>query len=124
MPLRLPLTVPAGNALVAYLRDGRPKSSSQLVFVKHRAPYDGLTRSACRDAMARTFGPGVTGYHVLRRTFATSMLRGGSGRSDVAAALGHRTELSTEPYLSLDAAHMRMCALPMGTLAIGGRDAS
>lgn len=119
-PLRLPLTLQAGNALVAYLRDGRPRTGSPLVFVKHRAPYDGLTKSACRDAMIRTFGPGVTGYHILRRTFATSMLRAGSGRSEVAEALGHRTELSTEPYLALDPRRMRMCALPMGELAIGG----
>ena len=123
VPLRLPLTVSAGNALVAYLRGGRPRSASPLVFVKHRAPYDGLTKSACRDAMVRTFGPGLTGFHILRRTFATSMLRGGAGRSEVAEALGHRTELSTEPYLSLDSARMRMVALPMGDLAIGGRHA-
>ncbi|MBR3314898.1 MAG: tyrosine-type recombinase/integrase [Atopobiaceae bacterium] len=122
--LRLPLTLQAGNALVAYLRDGRPSTGSPLVFVKHRAPYDGLTKSACRDAMVRTFGPGITGYHVLRRTFATSMLRGGSGRAEVAEALGHRTELSTEPYLALDSGRMRMCALPMGDLAIGGGHAS
>ena len=119
-PLRLPLTLQAGNALVAYLRGGRPRSDSPLVFVKHRAPYDGLTKSACHDAMIRTFGPGVTAYHMLRRTFATSMLRAGSGRSEVAEALGHRTELSTEPYLALDPGRMRMCALPMGELAIGG----
>ena len=123
VPLRLPLTVSAGNALVAYLRGGRPRSASPLVFVKHRAPYDGPTKSACRDAMVRTFGPGLTGFHILRRTFATSMLRGGAGRSEVAEALGHRTELSTEPYLSLDSARMRMVALPMGDLAIGGRHA-
>ena len=120
--LRLPLTVAAGNALVAYLRRGRPKVSSPFVFVKHRAPYDQLTRSACRDAMLRTFGPGVTRFHALRRTFATSMLRAGSGRSEVAEALGHRTELSTGPYLSLDAARMRECALSLGSLPIGGDD--
>lgn len=120
--LKLPLTVAAGNALVAYIRRGRPKSPSPFVFVKHRAPYDGLTKSACRDAMVRTFGPGVTGFHVLRRTFATSLLRAGSGRGEVAEALGHRTELSTEPYLSLDAARMRECALSLGSLLIGGDD--
>lgn len=119
-PLRLPLTVAAGNALVSYLREGRPRCASPFVFVKHRAPYDGLTRSACRDAMVRTFGHGVTGFHVLRRTFATSLLRAGSGRGEVAEALGHRTELSTAPYLSLDPERMRSCSLPLGRLEIGG----
>lgn len=119
--LKLPLTVAAGNALVSYLRGGRPRCASPLVFVKHRAPYDGLTKSACRDAMVRTFGSGVTGFHVLRRTFATSLLRAGAGRGEVAEALGHRTELSTAPYLSLDPERMRACALPLGRLEIGGR---
>lgn len=119
--LDLPLTVAAGNAVAAYVRRGRPSSASPLVFVKHRAPYDGLTGSACRKALVRTFGPHVTGFHILRRTFATSMLRGGAGRRGVSEALGHRTELSTRPYLSLDAGRMRMCALSPADCGIGGR---
>lgn len=118
--LDLPLTVAAGNAVAAYIRRGRPDSPSPLVFVKHRAPYDGLTKRACRDALVRTFGPHVTGFHILRRTFATSMLRGGAGRRGVSEALGHRTELSTGPYLSLDAGRMRMCALSPADCGIGG----
>ena len=118
--LDLPLTVAAGNAVAAYIRRGRPESPSPLVFVKHRAPYDGLTRCACREALVRTFGPHVTGFHILRRTFATSMLRGGAGRRGVSEALGHRTELSTRPYLSLDAGRMRMCALSPAECGIGG----
>lgn len=121
--LDLPLTVQAGNALAAYLREGRPKSCSPLVFVKHRAPFDGLSRCACRRAMERTFGPHVADFHVLRRTFATSMLRGGVGRSGVAEALGHRTERTTGPYLSLDSGRMRLCALSPEECGIGGRNA-
>ena len=48
------------------------------------------------------------------------MLRAGSGRGEVAEALGHRTELSTAPYLSLDPERMRSCSLPLGRLEIGG----
>ena len=118
--LDLPLTVAAGNAVAAYICRGRPESPSPLVFVKHRAPYDGLTKCACREALVRTFGPHVTGFHILRRTFATSMLRAGAGRRGVSEALGHRTELSTRPYLSLDAERMRMCALSPSGCGIGG----
>ena len=117
--LDLPLTVAAGNAVATYIRRSRPSSSSPLVFVKHRAPYDGLTKCACREALVRTFGPHITGFHILRRTFATSMLRGGAGRLGVSEALGHRTELSTRPYLSLDANRMRMCALSPADCGMG-----
>lgn len=121
-PIELPLTVAAGNAIYAYLMRGRPKCGSPLVFVKHRAPYDGLSTWVCGKALERTLGDGAPGFHVLRKTFATSLLRGGAGRSEVAEALGHRSERSTEPYLSLDEARMRQCALPLGDLAIGGGD--
>ena len=90
--------------------------------MKHRAPYDGLSTWVCGKALERTRGDGAPGFHVLRKTFATSLLRGGAGRSEVAEALGHRSERSTEPYLSLDEARMRQCALPLGDLAIGGGD--
>ena len=118
--LDAPLTVAAGNAIAAYLRDGRPDSPSPFVFVKHRAPYDGVDKGVCGDAMARTFGPHVGGFHALRRTFATAMLRGGAGRRGVAEALGHATDRSTGPYLSLDAERMRTCALSLSECGIGG----
>ena len=70
--------------------------------------------------MARTFGPHVGGFHALRRTFATAMLRGGAGRRGVAEALGHATDRSTGPYLSLDAERMRSCALSLSECGIGG----
>lgn len=111
--LELPLSVQAGNAIVAYLRYGRPESASPRLFVKHRAPYSGISKSVCKDAMRRTFEGEATGFHCLRRTFATMMLRGGSGRRGVAEALGHATAETVDEYLSLDPARMRMCALSL-----------
>lgn len=117
--LELPLSTQAGNAIVAYLRRGRPESASPRLFVKHRAPYGGVTKSACRDAMLRTFGPGRTDFHCLRRTFATMMLRGGSDRRGVAEALGHATAQTVGEYLSLDPGRMRLCAIPLSSLGLG-----
>ncbi|MEG0376011.1 MAG: tyrosine-type recombinase/integrase [Raoultibacter sp.] len=113
MQLDLPLSVPAGNAIVAYLRNGRPKSDSLYVFVKHRMPYDGLTRYACTKAMDDIFGSGHGGFHRLRKTFATSMLRGGAGRRYVAEALGHTTEEHVDSYLALDSKRMQLCAISL-----------
>ena len=117
--LELPLSTQAGNAIVAYLRRGRPESASPTLFVKHRAPYGSITQSACRDAMRRTFGPGRTDFHCLRRTFATMMLRGGSDRRGVAEALGHATAETVDEYLSLDPERMRLCALPLSGFGLG-----
>lgn len=106
----LPLTVAAGNALVAYLRSGRPATDVPEVFVTARSPHRAVGRLTCRDALYRTLGKGHP-FHSLRRTFATNMLRGGAGRSDVAEALGHKGVGSVGPYLCLDEDRMRMCAL-------------
>jgi len=115
----LPLTVAAGNAVVAYLREGRPPSASPMLFVSHVAPFGGVTKYVCSRAMERTFGPGLTRFHTLRRTFATRMLEAGAGRGDVAEALGHSGGRSVAPYLSLDAERMRMCALSPAECGIG-----
>jgi integrase len=54
-----------------------------------------------------------TGFHVLRRTFATGVLRGGHGQRMVSEALGHRSERAARPYLALDGERMRRCAMPL-----------
>jgi site-specific recombinase XerD len=121
--LELPLVAEAGNSVCAYLRDGRPSSASPFVFVKHRSPYTGLASTACAKALQNTLGDlyeGCTGFHELRRTFATQMLRGGVGRGPIAEALGHATERTVHKYLSLDAERMRLCALPLALCANGG----
>lgn len=118
----LPLTAAAGNAIIRYVRDGRPAcTSSTALFVGHRVPYAPLTKSACRAACRRTFGDDVT-FHDLRRTFATRMLRGGTGRRGVAEAFGHSDEGTVDEYLSVDDERMLMCAMPLSELGLGAPD--
>ena len=119
----LPLVPEAGNSLAAYLTRGRPRSTSPRVFLSLHAPYEGVGRKACADALARVLGDladGCRGFHELRRTFATGMLRGGSGVRPIADALGHASEGSVRVYLSLDERRMRECALPLSMLGGGG----
>lgn len=41
-PLELPLLEDVGWALIDYLKNGRPQTKSDCVFVRHKAPYDGF----------------------------------------------------------------------------------
>lgn len=116
----LPLTVGAGNAIVAYLRWGRPTCDAAELFVSHRAPRRALGASACRKAIRNILGEGEATFHQLRRTFATGMLRAGSSRLEVSEALGHTSERSATPYLSLDPERLRRCAMSPSELGIGG----
>lgn len=40
--LGLPLSKELGMAIISYLKDGRPQSSSNFIFLRHTAPYDPL----------------------------------------------------------------------------------
>lgn len=121
-PVELPLMPEAGNSVAAWLLRGRPDDAdSPCVFVRLVPPRVGLmTTTACEAALRHVLGDAYgdcEGFHELRRTYATSILRGGSGVRTVTEALGHRTDDSARPYLSLDAERMALCAMPLGEAA-------
>ena len=114
--LTVPLAPEAGNSVVAWLRRGRPDSRSPLVFVSVNAPFAGLANTVCDMAIEHVLGDAYgdcTGFHELRRTFATGILRGGFGQRTVSEALGHRSAKAARPYLALDGERMRCCAMPL-----------
>ena len=77
----LPLPVDVGEAIVAYLRDGRPQRTLDgAVFVRMLAPYRALSSSGISMVVisaARRAGLGQVGAHRLRHTAASEMLRAG-----------------------------------------------
>ena len=79
--VELPLPYDVGEALVSYLRDGRPVSSGlREVFLSARAPLKSLSSAAVaavvRYACDRA-GLERVGAHRLRHTVATELLRAG-----------------------------------------------
>ena len=97
----LPLPVEVGEAIVAYLRDGRPSSSSRAVFLTALAPIrplssDGVAlvvRRACGRAGVSTIGP-----HRLRHTLATETLHAGAPMAEVAQLLRHVDQATSSIY--------------------------
>ena len=87
---RLPLPVDVGQALVDYLRQGRPDTSSRAVFVRAHAPFTAMTRSGLSCVVARAArraGMGTVHAHRLRHTAATrAERRGEPGRGRPAAS--------------------------------------
>ena len=95
---RLPLPAPAGEALAAWLTDGRPRCESRAVFVTVRRPYRQLTPEAVRAVMGRACdraGLERRGAHRFRHALATEMLRAGASLPEVGQVLRHRSMLST-----------------------------
>lgn len=113
----LPMPVPVGNAIFAYLKDGRPKAAkTDFIFVQSKAPYGPLNKGACAGALKRALPgrkvPG-SGFHVTRKTFSTDMLRGGADPSGIADVLGHSTTGTVHKYLGLDEQRMVLCPLSL-----------
>ena len=113
----LPLPQDVGEALVAYLRDGRPPCSTRRLFVRIYAPHRGFaSSSAIRDVVRRALAragidPPFKGSHMLRHSLATTMLNNGASLEDIGQILRHRNPETTQIYAKLDSAALRTLAL-------------
>jgi integrase/recombinase XerD len=115
----LPLTQEIGDAIVAYIRDGRPQTDSDALFIRSRAPFRALA-SHCAISMVviqamRRAGvtcPSRGAAHVLRHSVASSMLRQGASLQEIAGVLRHRSIETTEIYAKIDVVALRQIAQP------------
>ncbi|WP_433722436.1 site-specific integrase [Nocardia sp. CA-129566] len=112
---RLPLPVDVGEAIVAYLTDGRPACAVATVFCTIRRPYRPLNAAAVRAIMGRACahaGMARVGAHRLRHSLASDMLRAGASLPEVGQVLRHRSDLSTAIYAKVDENALRPLAQP------------
>ena len=116
--LELPLPAEVGKAIVAYLRHGRPPSTSRRLFLRARAPIRGF-QGACaigsivRHALQRAgIEAPTTGAHQFRHGLATQMLRQGASLGEIGELLGHRHPQTTMIYSKVDLEALRTLALP------------
>ena len=118
---RLPMPSDVGEAIVAYLTDGRPDCETRTVFATVRKPYRRLTAAAICGIMGqacRRAGLPRVGAHRLRHTLATDMLRAGASLPQVGQVLRHRSDLSTAIYAKVDENALRPLARPWPTAAV------
>lgn len=113
---QLPLPNTTGEALVAYLRQGRPACQTRALFVHHRAPLGAPVATttvahAVRRALQRA---GLTGHgpHILRHTAARRLLQSGCSLKEIADVLRHRSLDTTAIYAKVDLPSLAQVALP------------
>ena len=102
---RLPLPADVGEALAGWLTRGRPSCESVFVFIRVRAPLEGLSSggiSAVVQHACKRAGLPVVGAHRLRHTAATEMLRAGGSLTEVGQVLRHRSRDVTSIYAKVD----------------------
>ncbi|MCP4406498.1 MAG: site-specific integrase [Gammaproteobacteria bacterium] len=114
----LPLLAEVGKAIAAYLRHGRPDSSSRRVFLRTKAPIRGFkgasgVGSIVRHSLQRAGVEAPTyGAHQFRHGLATQMLRQGASLAEIGEVLGHRHWQTTKIYTKVDIKALRTLALP------------
>lgn len=117
--MRLPLTQEVGRAIVAYLKEGRPRTNAETLFIHCCAPYCAFrTSGAVRMIVDKAFRragvvrPSRGAAHLLRHSFATSLLRQGASLEDIAAILRHRSIETTQIYAKVDIPALQQIAQP------------
>lgn len=118
--LSLPLTEEVGQALIDYLRHGRPVSEHRQVFMAANAPFEPLSgkgalyhiiafwRSRAGISKPRQWHRGL---HSLRHTLATRLLEAGTPLPTISAILGHLSADSTRIYAKATIDSLRSVAL-------------
>lgn len=114
--IECPMPVEVGNAICSYLLEGRHETDSPYLFIGKRCPYQGMQASACNKALRRTLPDRKvrgSGFHVMRRTFATDNLRRNIPPTVITDLLGSQSTEALNPYLMLDSDRMRLCTMSL-----------
>jgi integrase len=119
-PLILPLTTEVGEALIDYLRSGRPQAAHREVFLKVSPPFNPFMANSNlyhivaywrRLAGIEFRSAQKRGMHSLRHTLATRLLEEGTPFPTIAEILGHTCLESTRIYAKADVEALRTVAL-------------
>lgn len=112
---RLPVPCDVGEAVVDYLREGRPRGCCRRLFLRALAPHVEMTSGAVGMVVAlacdRAGVPRV-GAHRLRHTAATDMLRHGSSLSEIGGVLRHSQPQTSVTYAKVDRVALSVLARP------------
>lgn len=119
-PLILPLSNQVGNALIDYIKFGRPKTSYRQVFLRLKPPYIPFAKNAGLYYIVRCWRElaGIhfktkqhQGMHSLRHSLATYLLEENTPFSVISNILGHESTASTMIYAKSSVEMLRQVAL-------------
>jgi len=117
-PLELPLTSEIGEAIIDYLKHGRPVSELPYVFLSLTPPFGQMTNIGASTLTSNYLTlAGIDtslrkhGTHILRHSLVAELLDKKTPIHVISGTLGHSTTDSTRHYLRIDTQAMKPCAL-------------
>jgi integrase/recombinase XerD len=112
---QFPIQYEVGQAILDYLKQGRPTCSCRQLFTTLKRPYRALNPGCLWEIVGlRMRKLGIEsenmGTHSLRHACATQLLRKGSSLKDIADFLGHRDMKSVSIYAKCDVGALQSVA--------------
>lgn len=117
-PLELPLLSDVGEAIINYLKNARPKTESDHVFIRVQPPYtefrSGAVGALVHEHLLRA---GIhlegrkSGSHALRHSLASRLLEHEIPLPVISEILGHVNTQTTMTYLRIDINELKKCVL-------------
>ena len=105
-------------ALIDYIKNGRPSTSSRYLFVTNCAPFLKISSSNLSSITEKYFiranidtKSRKHGIHCLRHSFATNMLENNIPLPDISASLGHTYISTTTLYTNVDINKLKKISL-------------
>lgn len=126
MPVEYPLLSSIGNAIIDYLKYGRPETTAEEIIVAADTAKKGLPLSSptvhsivtkyMGKANIKNWSSKKHGAHSLRHSLASNMLKKNVSMPIISTVMGHQSTETTKIYLSIDMEKLRQCPLPMPEL--------
>lgn len=122
--VELPLLTEVGNAIIDYLKYGRPESVLPYIFLCMGQPYGKLKEPTLHSivtfylkrAKIDNLDKKKHGPHALRHSLACSLLEQKTPLPVISEVLGHSSTESTKTYLRIDLDSLRQCSLEVPDL--------
>jgi integrase len=123
-PNNLPLLSDVGNAIIDYMRNGRPISKEPYIFLSCKHPFTHFNHTAVSHIVQRAFkrtGIDISsrkfGAHSLRHSLASRMLERKVIYPVISEVLGHENSNSTMVYLNIDLKSLAICLTDVPPIA-------
>lgn len=122
----LPIPVIVLNAIYDYVKNVRPESSSEYIFVSFHVPFEKMSRRMCEaafDMLKKRNGIAqdrYRGFHICRKTYASSIINRTKDIDITAYSLGHSDNSTVDDYISIDVSNMHECPLGLKDIGYGG----
>lgn len=116
--IELPLLDAIGEAIIDYIRNGRPQSDSKIIFLTANAPCTPISVSGLSNIVSDIiYKAGIDtkdrhhGSHCLRHSLATRLLSQDTTLPIISEVLGHSDSQTTMIYLNVDVNSLLRCSL-------------